>query len=98
MRTFYRARIEDDLAPAAALRKAQLAVAADPRWSSPWHWAGFVFTGDWSADDPPAYARRADDGTVEIADKGGVGTVGKPDIDFPIPPCHPPAAVPGGDL
>ena len=35
--------------PAEALRKAQLRLASDPRWSAPHLWAGFVLTGD-----PPA--------------------------------------------
>jgi CHAT domain-containing protein/tetratricopeptide (TPR) repeat protein len=30
-----------------ALRRAQLAVRAEPRWRSPYHWAGFTLQGDW---------------------------------------------------
>ncbi|HEX6739513.1 MAG TPA: CHAT domain-containing protein, partial [Vicinamibacteria bacterium] len=32
---------------AAALRHAQLTVAADPRYRAPYYWAGFVLQGDW---------------------------------------------------
>lgn len=35
-------------APAAALRAAQLDLARDPRWSSPYYWASFQLQGDWS--------------------------------------------------
>lgn len=42
MRHFYRGLLDGGLAPAAALRAAQLAVAAEPRTRDPYHWAGFV--------------------------------------------------------
>jgi len=35
------------LSPAAALRQAQLEIAAQPRWRSPYFWAGFVLQGEW---------------------------------------------------
>jgi len=47
MKKFYAALLQQHLAPAAALRRAQLEMAADPRWSSPYFWAGFVLQGDW---------------------------------------------------
>lgn len=34
--------------PAAALREAQLALARDPRWRSPFYWAGFQIHGEWN--------------------------------------------------
>jgi CHAT domain len=37
----------DGLRPAAALRAAQLEMSRDPRWQSPYFWAGFVLQGDW---------------------------------------------------
>lgn len=44
---FYRALIEEGLPPSLALQKAQNAMRAQERWSSPHHWAGFVLQGDW---------------------------------------------------
>jgi CHAT domain-containing protein len=35
------------LSPAAALRQAQLSLRRDPRYRSPFSWAGFVLQGDW---------------------------------------------------
>ena len=49
MGRFYAAMIQDGLEPAAALRRAQKALLADPRWSTPYYWAGFVLQGDWQA-------------------------------------------------
>ena len=47
MKLFYRGMLQDGLRPAAALRAAQLRLASDKRWSSPYFWAGFVLQGDW---------------------------------------------------
>jgi CHAT domain-containing protein/Flp pilus assembly protein TadD len=47
MKKFYRRMLVDGMLPAAALRAAQLEMAADPRWKSPYFWAGFVLQGDW---------------------------------------------------
>jgi CHAT domain-containing protein/tetratricopeptide (TPR) repeat protein len=47
MREFYRGMLQRGQAPAAALRSAQLSLRADPRFSHPYYWAGFVLTGDW---------------------------------------------------
>jgi CHAT domain-containing protein/Tfp pilus assembly protein PilF len=47
MTTFYRRLLLAHDSPAAALRQAQLAVRAQPRWSAPRYWAGFVLQGDW---------------------------------------------------
>jgi CHAT domain-containing protein/tetratricopeptide (TPR) repeat protein len=44
---FYRALWQDNLPAAAALRQAQLALAREPRYKSPYSWAGFVLQGDW---------------------------------------------------
>ena len=44
---FYEALLDQHLPPGAALRQAQLGLARDPRWSSPYDWAGFVLQGDW---------------------------------------------------
>lgn len=45
MRRFYEALLESRLAPAAALRSAQLAMRRDPRWSQPYYWAAFTMEG-----------------------------------------------------
>lgn len=51
MEHLYRGLLRDGLSPAAALRRAQLALRSDPRWRSPYYWAPFVVVG---ADRPPA--------------------------------------------
>ena len=47
MTQLYTAMRHDGLAPAAALRKAQLALRRDGRYRAPFSWAGFVLQGDW---------------------------------------------------
>jgi CHAT domain-containing protein/Tfp pilus assembly protein PilF len=46
MRYFYQ-ELRQTRSPAAALHQAQERMAADPQWSSPYYWAGFVLAGDW---------------------------------------------------
>jgi CHAT domain-containing protein len=46
LRNFYRALFQNPACtPATALRRAQLATMAQPRWRSPFYWAGFVLQG-----------------------------------------------------
>lgn len=45
MAHFYEGMLERGLAPAAALREAQLRLRREPRWSAPYYWAGFVLQG-----------------------------------------------------
>jgi CHAT domain-containing protein len=47
MRRFYGGLLGQGLGPAAALQRAQVAMRADPRWSDPHDWAGFVLEGEW---------------------------------------------------
>ena len=47
MTRFYRHMLTGGEPPAAALRAAQRELAADPRFSAPYFWAGFVLHGDW---------------------------------------------------
>jgi CHAT domain-containing protein/Tfp pilus assembly protein PilF len=47
MTRFYSYMLTEGLRPAEALRKAQLASAAERRWSHPYFWGGFVLLGDW---------------------------------------------------
>jgi CHAT domain-containing protein len=48
MRRFYEGMFEKGLAPAAALRDAQLALRRHPRWQAPFYWAAFSLQGEWS--------------------------------------------------
>jgi CHAT domain-containing protein len=48
MTVFYRELRKGRRGPAQALRRAQLALAAEARWRAPYYWAGFVIQGDWS--------------------------------------------------
>ncbi len=47
MKKFYAGMLQKGLPASAALRRAQLEIARDPRWASPYFWAGFVLQGDW---------------------------------------------------
>jgi CHAT domain-containing protein len=47
MKRFYRAMLVEKLAPAAALRAAQLEMSRDGRWSAPYYWSCFVLQGEW---------------------------------------------------
>ncbi len=47
MRRLYGALWKTGLAPAAALREAQLEIRRERRWRDPYYWAGFVLEGDW---------------------------------------------------
>jgi CHAT domain-containing protein len=47
MKYFYAALLQKGLPPAAALRDAQLELAKQPRWQSPYYWAGFVIQGQY---------------------------------------------------
>jgi CHAT domain-containing protein len=49
MAAFYQGLVINRLAPAVALRRAQLRVRDDPRWSAPFFWSGFVLVGDGQA-------------------------------------------------
>jgi len=41
------ARINSGESPGSALRKAQLEMAHDERWSKPYYWAAFAVQGDY---------------------------------------------------
>ena len=47
MSDFYRSMLEDGMPPAAALRAAKLKLLREPRWRTPYFWAGFVFQGEY---------------------------------------------------
>jgi CHAT domain-containing protein len=47
MADFYKALEKDGLSPAAALRAAQVKMAKQERWSSPYYWAAFQIQGEW---------------------------------------------------
>jgi CHAT domain-containing protein len=45
MSDLYQGLLRDGLTPEAALRRAQLKLAAHPKWRQPYYWAGFVLFG-----------------------------------------------------
>jgi CHAT domain-containing protein len=47
MQRFYRGMLKDGMAPAAALRAAQVEMWNHPRWSAPYYWAGFILQGEY---------------------------------------------------
>lgn len=47
MDRFYKAMFTEGLPPAAALRRAQLALAGSEQWRHPYYWAGVLINGDW---------------------------------------------------
>jgi CHAT domain-containing protein len=47
MTRFYRKLLSGGQTPAAALREAQLDLAAQARWRSPYFWGAFVLQGEW---------------------------------------------------
>jgi CHAT domain-containing protein len=47
MAEFYRGMEKDGLAPAAALRAAQIAMWKQKRWRHPYYWAAFQIQGEW---------------------------------------------------
>jgi CHAT domain-containing protein len=46
MTDFYRHLLKEKMTPSAALRAAQLEIAAQRRWRQPFYWAGFFLSGD----------------------------------------------------
>jgi len=48
MARFYSKMLAAKLRPAAALRAAQLEVAQEKSWTSPYYWAAFIIQGDWN--------------------------------------------------
>jgi CHAT domain-containing protein len=47
MRYFYAGMLQQGLSPAAALRAAQVKIARQPNWSSPYYWAAFKLEGEY---------------------------------------------------
>jgi CHAT domain-containing protein len=47
MKRFYRGMLKDGMRPAEALRAAQLEMLRNPRWATPYFWAGFVLQGEY---------------------------------------------------
>lgn len=47
MAAFYKGMLHDSLAPAAALRHAQLVMLKRRRWADPYYWAAFTIQGEW---------------------------------------------------
>jgi Uncharacterized protein conserved in bacteria len=47
MQKFYQKMLQQKLAPAAALRAAQLEMMEQEKWKSPYYWAAFTLQGEW---------------------------------------------------
>ncbi len=47
MQKFYQKMLQEKLAPAAALRMAQIEMMQDKKWQSPYYWAAFTLQGEW---------------------------------------------------
>jgi CHAT domain-containing protein/tetratricopeptide (TPR) repeat protein len=47
MTAFYTELLQHHRPADEALRRAQRAIAASPRWHAPYYWAGFILEGDW---------------------------------------------------
>ncbi len=48
MKQFYAGMLQEGMPPGAALREAQNRIRQDPRWRSPYYWAGFTLQGEYS--------------------------------------------------
>jgi len=82
MRRFYRGMYAHNLAPAAALRCAQLSMIKDQKWGDPYYWSPFVFQGEWLTRIDGSKLR-GDEG-IEVAADGGA-TPKRSDNDLPLP-------------
>ncbi|MEG4391339.1 CHAT domain-containing tetratricopeptide repeat protein, partial [Microcoleus sp. BROC3] len=47
MQKFYQKMVQQKLAPAAALRAAQMEMMQQKKWQSPYYWAAFTLQGEW---------------------------------------------------
>ena len=47
MPKFYQKMLQQKLAPAAALRAAQIEIMQEEKWQSPYYWAAFTLQGEW---------------------------------------------------
>ena len=47
MQKFYQKMVQEKLAPAAALRAAQIEMMQQEKWKSPYYWAAFTLQGEW---------------------------------------------------
>ncbi|MGB8685888.1 MAG: CHAT domain-containing tetratricopeptide repeat protein [Microcoleus sp.] len=47
MQNFYQKMLQQKLAPAAALRAAQMEMMQQSKWKSPYYWAAFTLQGEW---------------------------------------------------
>jgi CHAT domain-containing protein len=47
MQKFYQKMVQQKLAPAAALRAAQMEMMQQEKWQSPYYWAAFTLQGEW---------------------------------------------------
>jgi CHAT domain-containing protein len=71
MKHFYAALLQKGMTPAAALRDAQLELAKQPRWQSPYYWAGFVIQGQYDQKESFSTAARGKIVPAVVAVTGG---------------------------
>jgi hypothetical protein len=71
MKHFYAALLQKGLTPAAALRDAQLELAKQPRWQSPYYWAGFVIQGQYDQKESFSTSARGKIVPAVVAVTGG---------------------------
>ena len=69
-RRFYRGL--ERVGSVAALAEAQREMAADPRWASPYYWAGYTLSGEGRLPGPPQGAASASVSRKTETDPGAV--------------------------
>jgi CHAT domain-containing protein/L,D-peptidoglycan transpeptidase YkuD (ErfK/YbiS/YcfS/YnhG family)/Tfp pilus assembly protein PilF len=50
MERFYRGMLRDGLPPSSALRRAQLSMLRQKRWTNPYYWGAFMIQGEWKTN------------------------------------------------
>jgi len=62
MKHFYTYLLQDGMTPPAALRAAQNKIRSQPKWRSPYYWAGFTIQGDYDLNfkSPPQVTRNVE--------------------------------------
>jgi CHAT domain-containing protein/tetratricopeptide (TPR) repeat protein len=72
MRHFYAALFKKGMTPAAALRDAQLELSRQPRWQSPYYWAGFVIQGQYAPQEKFSDSASGNNALIVLTIAGGL--------------------------